>query len=164
MPMEFTDLLLWLLAVAMIVGGFIGCIYPLVPGLPLMMGGMWLWAWVEGYAKVGSTALITLGVLTALGMLLDFVAGLLGARKVKASKEAVTGAFLGSLVGIFFGLPGMILGPFVGAILGEIKARSSMGRALDVGVATWMGLLFGALMKLAIGIAMLGTFAFAWFF
>lgn len=164
MPMDFLDLLLWLLAVVMIGGGFIGCVYPLIPGLPLMMGGMWLWAWVEDYARVGTAALITLGVLTILGLALDFVAGLLGAQKVKASKQAITGAFLGSIAGIFFGLPGMILGPFIGAIAGELKARSNMGRALDVGVATWMGLLFGALMKLAIGVAMLGTFTFAWFF
>ena len=159
-----TDFLLWLLALSLIGGGLIGCIYPLIPGLPLMLGGIWLAAWIGDYQVIGSLTLTVVAVLVVIGLLLDFVAGMLGARRVRASREAVVGAFLGSVAGIFFGLPGLILGPFIGAVAGELKMRSGMSRAMDVGVATWLGLLFGALTKLAIGLAIVGIFVGALIF
>lgn len=156
-----TELLLWLLALSLIGGGLAGCIYPLIPGLPLMLGGVWLAAWIGDYQAIGSVSLTVVAVLVVIGLLLDFVAGMLGARRVRASREAVIGAMLGSIAGLFFGLPGLILGPFIGAVAGELKMRTGVSRAMDVGVATWVGLLFGALAKLAIGLTILGIFLFA---
>ena len=89
-------------------------------------------------------------------------ASLLGAKRVGASPKAVLGATLGSVVGIFFGLPGLILGPFIGAVIGELGARRGLDQAAASGVATWVGLLLGTIAKLAIGLAMIGVFAFAW--
>jgi len=93
----------------------------------------------------------------------DFAATALGARRVGASRQAIAGAAIGTLVGVFFGPIGLVLGPFVGAVAGELAARGSLEQATNVGVATWMGLLFGTLAKLALSLAMLGVFAAAYF-
>lgn len=156
-------ILLWLAVLALVLVGLAGAVLPALPGLPLVFIGLWLGAWIDGYARVGTTTLIILGVLVAVGIAVDFVASALGAKRVGASPQAIWGSLIGSIVGIFFGLPGIILGPFVGAVLGELAARSNMSQAANVGIATWMGLLFGTLAKLALSLVMIGIFAFAYF-
>ncbi|MDT0496345.1 DUF456 family protein [Algiphilus sp. W345] len=156
--MEFVPILWWGLAVLLIGGGLVGTIYPLLPGVPMIFIGMWIGAWVDGYARVGTKTLVFLGVLTAFSVILDFIASALGARRVGASRQAVTGALIGSIAGMFFGLPGLLIGPFVGAVVGELVARGGLSQAMNVGVATWIGLLLGALAKLAISLVMIGVF------
>lgn len=149
------------LAAVLIVVGFVGTILPILPGVPIVFGGMWLAAWADGYAHVGARTLVVLGVLTVLTLIVDFVAGMLGAKKVGASRHAVIGAVLGTIIGIFFGLPGLLLGPFFGALIGELVAGGTLRKATDVGVGAWLGFLVGAVLKLAVCFAMLGIFAFA---
>lgn len=156
--------LLWLAVVALVAIGMAGAVLPALPGVPMVFIGLWLGAWIDGYSRVGTGTLIVLGVLTALTLLIDFVASALGAKRVGASAKAVTGAVLGSIVGLFFGLPGIILGPFVGAVLGELAAQRNFDHATRVGIATWMGLLFGAIAKLVVSLVMVGIFVFAYFF
>ena len=85
------------------------------------------------------------------------------AKKVGASKLALLGAAIGSVAGIFFGLVGIFIFPFIGAIAGELIARRELGQAAKAGLATWLGLLFGALAKLALALTMLGVFVIAYF-
>lgn len=158
-----STVLLWLLVAALVLVGLAGAVLPALPGVPLVFAGLWLAAWIDGYAKVGGWTLGVLGVLTLLAMAVDFIATALGAKKVGASRQAIIGAALGTLVGIFFGLPGLLLGPFVGAVAGEMAVRGRVGQAMNVGVATWMGLLFGTLAKLALSLAMVGIFIAAYF-
>jgi uncharacterized protein len=75
----------------------------------------------------------------------------------------VTGATLGGIVGVFFGLPGLLVGPFAGAVIGELSAQRTLRQATTVGVAAWVGLLLGAIAKLALSLTMLGVFVFAYF-
>lgn len=161
--MEPATLLLWLLAVALVVIGLAGAVLPALPGVPLVFAGLWLAAWIDDYAQVGGVTVAVLGVLTVLALAVDFLASILGAKRVGASREAIAGAALGAVVGMFFGLPGLLLGPFAGAVAGELKARGDVMRATHVGIATWMGLLFGTLAKLALSIAMVAVFVFAYF-
>ncbi|WP_281784001.1 DUF456 domain-containing protein [Sinimarinibacterium flocculans] len=156
--------LLWLTVVALVALGIAGAVLPALPGVPMVFAGLWLGAWIDGYARIGTGTLIVLGVLTALSLLIDFVASALGAKRVGASPKAVTGAVLGSLVGLFFGLPGIILGPFIGAVLGELATQRNFDQATRVGIATWMGLLFGTIAKLVTSLVMVGIFVFAYFF
>ena len=152
---------LYVLAALLIVAGFAGTILPVVPGVPLVFLGMLLAAWTDGFQHVGTFTLIVLGLLTLIALLVDFVAGLLGAKKVGASRLALFGAAVGTVVGIFFGIPGLLLGPFAGALLGELFAGGTMRRATDVGIAAWLGFLLGTVFKLALCFAMLGIFALA---
>ncbi len=151
----------FILAGVLIVVGLIGSVLPVLPGVPLVFAGMLLAAWADGFAHVGVFTLTLLGALCVLALLVDFVAGLLGARRVGASKYALWGAMLGTVVGIFFGLPGLVLGPFLGALAGELRAGSRMDHAARVGIGTWLGLLFGTLAKIALCFTMLGVFALA---
>jgi uncharacterized protein YqgC (DUF456 family) len=155
--------LLWLAVFALIAVGLAGTVLPALPGVPMIFLGVWLAAWIDGYERIGGLTLTVLGLLTLIAVAVDFIASARGARRVGASRQAITGSVLGSLVGIFFGLPGLLLGPFIGAVVGELSARGGLRQAAEVGVATWVGLLFGTLAKLALSLAMLFTFALAYF-
>lgn len=149
--------LLWLLAIALIFLGLAGTIVPVLPGVPLVFGGMFVAAWIDNFQRVGWITLTLLGLLAAAAMLVDFLAGAFGAKRVGASPRAILGATLGAVIGIFFGLPGIIVGPFAGAFIGEWSARGKLGAAGKVGIATWLGLVFGALAKIAVAFVMLGV-------
>ncbi len=153
-------ILLWGGAITLIGLGLFGLVFPAIPGPPLLFGGLWMAAWIEDYVHVGLGSLITLGILAGLGVLADFVAGALGARKFGASGLSIVGATLGAIVGIFFGLVGLLLGPFIGAVLGELMSGRSMDAASRAGVGATIGLLIGTAAKLAVGVMMVAIFLF----
>jgi len=156
------DMALYLLAAALIIGGLLGAVIPSLPGLPMIFGGIWLAAAVDDYLHVGLWWLLLLGGLGATGVIIEFIASTLGAKRAGASPRALWGASLGTLAGMFFGIPGLLLGPFIGALLGELASGTSVLRSAHIGVGTWIGLLFGTLMKLVISLMMVGLFALAW--
>ena len=123
--------------------GLLGTALPALPGTPLIFFGAWLIAWWGDYKIISGGTLLALAFLAALGFIADIVASGLGAKRVGASRRALIGATLGSLVGIFFALPGMIIGPFIGASVGEYSHQRSLPRAASVGLGTWVGLLIG---------------------
>jgi uncharacterized protein len=153
--------LLWILSVVLIVAGVAGTVLPLLPGTALVLAGMVLGAWIDGFERVGG---VTVGVLVALAVLswvLEYVAGLLGAKRAGASKQALIGAALGTVVGLFMGLIGVFFMPLVGAAIGEYLARRDEQRAMRVGVATWLGILVGMAAKVGIAFVMIGVFVAA---
>jgi hypothetical protein len=152
------QILLWALAALFIVAGFAGLILPMIPGIPLVFAGLVLLAWAENFAYVGWVTLTLLGVLALASYGVDFLATALGAKKFGASPRAIWGAAAGTLIGLFFGLPGLILGPFLGAVTGEFSGKSSLRAAAHAGVGATLGLLFGALLKIALAFAMVGVF------
>lgn len=129
------------------------------PCIPLIYAGLVLLVWSENFAYVGWVTLAVLGLLAVASYGLDVLAASLGARHFGADPRAVWGAALGMVVGIFFGLPGIVLGPFVGAAIGQFSRRASAKEALHAGVGATLGLLFGTLLKIALAFAMVGVFA-----
>ncbi len=160
LPMD-PHFLWYVLAAVLIAVGILGTILPALPGVPLVFAGMLLAAWADGFAHVGLFTLLGLGALTLVAVGVDFIAGVLGAKRVGAHRYAVIGAALGTVIGLFFGLPGLLLGPFLGALAGELVAGSTLRRATGVGVGAWIGFLVGAVVKLGVCFAMLGIFALA---
>jgi len=156
------DIVLYLLAAALIIGGMVGSVIPALPSLPMIFGGIWLAAAVDNYRHLGLWWLLLIGGLGTAGVIIEFIASTLGAKRVGASRLALWGASLGTLAGMFLGIPGLLLGPFIGAILGELASGTSVLRSAHVGVGTWIGLLFGTLMKLVISFMMIGLFGLAW--
>jgi uncharacterized protein YqgC (DUF456 family) len=156
--MEFA---LYLLAALLIVGGLAGNILPALPGIPMIFGGIWLVAALDEYRHLGVWWLLIIGALGVIGVAMDFVSTSLGAKRVGASKLAVSGTALGTLVGMFFGIPGLLIGPFAGALIGELLSGTSVLRSAHVGVATWLGLLVGTLVKLVLSFLMIGLFGLA---
>ncbi len=160
-------LLLYALAALLILIGLAGTLLPALPGVPLIFVGMLLAAWVDDFERVGAGTLIVLGTLTLVSLALDFWATAHGAGRVGASRLAMLGAAIGTLVGLFFGLPGLALGPFIGALIGELVhlrdlRTQALGHATKVGFGTWFGILLGIALKFALAFAMLGLFALAW--
>jgi uncharacterized protein YqgC (DUF456 family) len=147
------------IAAILVVLGVLGTVLPVLPGTLLVFGGLFLAAWAQDFTRVGGIGLGIIGALAALAFAADFVASLLGAKRVGASPKALLGAAAGGFIGIFFGLPGILLGPFIGAIVGELMARGGWRQATKVGVGTTLGLLVAAVAKLALAFLMIGTFA-----
>ena len=154
---------MFVLAGLLVVTGLAGSILPALPGVPLVFGGLLLAAWADDFQRVSWVVLVILGLMTVLSFAIDFAATAMGAKRVGASKLAIVGALIGTLGGFVLGLPGLIFGPFVGAVTGEMLTHGEMQRATRAGFATWVGLVFGTLTKLALVFTMLGIFAFAWF-
>ncbi len=155
-PMETTVLIV--LASVLVLVGLAGTVLPLLPGILLVFGGLALAAYAEGFTRVGAAGLTVIGLLAALSFLVDFLGTLLGAKRVGASPLALVGAAIGTLLGLFLGLAGLILGPFIGAVAGEFIARRKVDQAAKVGIGTWLGLLFAAVAKVVIAFLMIATF------
>lgn len=178
------DTLWWLVVVLMIGAGLAGTVLPALPGTALVLAGIVLGAWIDGFARVGAFTLVLVAALAVLSWVLEAVAGLLGARKAGASRWALLGATLGTVVGLLMGLVGVLFMPLVGAALGEFWAQSQLRRkaaagaaaapgaprlalqqdlqkALHVGVFAWLGMLAGLLAKVVLGCTMVGVFVVA---
>jgi uncharacterized protein YqgC (DUF456 family) len=153
--------LLYTLAGVLILVGLAGVVLPALPGLPLMFAGMLLAAWADHFQRVPIWVIVILGLMSLFALLVDFLATSLGAKRYGAGKLAIVGAMLGTLGGLFFGIPGLILGPFLGAVFGELLHGKQLAHASKIGVATWLGLIFGTALKIAMAFAMLGIFALA---
>lgn len=151
-----------LTAALLVLVGIAGVVLPALPGVPLVFIGLLLSAWADDFTHVGWPALLALAALTALSLIADIAATVVGAQRVGASRKALWGTFIGSLAGLFFMPIGLLAGPLLGALLGEYWHGRQLGRSARVGLATWVGLLLGVALKLAIVVAMLGLFAFAW--
>jgi uncharacterized protein YqgC (DUF456 family) len=158
-----TTTALWILAVLLVLAGLVGIVLPALPGTFLVFLGLLLAAWIDGFDKVGWGVIALLGGLAVLSTVLDFVVTGLGARRAGASKQAVVGAAAGTIAGLFFGLPGLFLGPFVGAAAGEYLARRDAVQAGRAGLGTWLGIVLGTAVKLGLAIAMVGLFIAAYF-
>jgi len=153
-----TETLLWLLSAALIVLGLAGTVLPALPGTMLVLAGIVLGAWIDDFSRVGWGVLAGVGVLALLAWVLDYVAGLLGARQAGASRLALVGAALGTVAGLFMGLVGVLFMPLVGAAVGEYLARREHVHAVKVGVATWLGIMAGMVSKVVIAFMMIGVF------
>lgn len=150
---------LWLLAGLLVAAGIAGTVLPLLPGAPLVFLGLLTAAWIDGFQRVGWVTLALLALLALFSFAIDLWAARHGARRVGASGLAVCGAVLGSVAGLFFSLPGVVLGPFVGAFAGEYLARRNLRQAGRAGLGTWLGLLLATAGRLALVFTMLGIFA-----
>lgn len=152
------------LAVVMVIIGLIGVVMPALPGHMLILAGLIVGAWANGFTRVGVWTLVVLGIIALASYGVDFVAVALGAKKLGASPRAMTGAALGTLAGLFFGLPGVIVGPFVGAVIGELTTHRDFTKAGKAGVAAWIGFAIGTAVKVALAFLMIGIFVVALIF
>jgi hypothetical protein len=156
-----TETLLWILSIALILAGLAGMVLPALPGTLLVLTGVVLGAWIDDFSRVGWGTVAAVTLLAVLAWGLDYVAGLLGAQRAGASRQAIIGAALGTVAGIFMGLVGVLFMPLVGAAIGEYLARQDSQRAVKVGVATWLGIMAGLVAKVVIAFMMIGIFVAA---
>ncbi len=145
----------------LVLAGLAGTVLPLLPGTLLVWAGLLLGAWIDDFTRVSVLTVVIITLLAALAWALDFVAGLMGAKRAGASKLALVGAAVGTIVGIFMGLVGVLFMPLVGAAIGEYWAQKDQQRAAKVAFATWLGLMLGMVAKVVISFVMVGIFLVA---
>jgi uncharacterized protein YqgC (DUF456 family) len=154
---------IWALAFVLVIVGLAGVVLPALPGTVLIFAGLLLATWADGFVRVGAGTIIALGILTVGTYFVDVVTMALGMKRLGTTRRAMAGAALGTIAGLFFGLPGLIIGPFAGAVLGELTTHRDFSRAGRAGIAAWIGFLIGTVVKVGLALAMVGIFLTAWF-
>ncbi|MCG6188336.1 MULTISPECIES: DUF456 domain-containing protein [Maribellus] len=136
------------LGVILIISGILGCVLPIIPGPPLSYIGLLLLHFTERY-QFSSRFLVIWAIITAVVYALDYIIPAWGTKKFGGSKRGVWGSIIGLVIGLFFFPPfGIIIGPFVGAVVGELTAGKDSGAALKSGFGSFLGFLAGTLLKL----------------
>ncbi len=145
------DVILAVTGAALVLVGFIGSILPIIPGPPISWAGFLLLKWtdyvnrdIEGYSNTLWILLFFVIIVT----ILDYVVPVLGTKKFGGSKRGVWGASIGVVVGLFFGPLGIIIGPFLGAFIGEITTGKKERDALRAAWGSFVGFLLGVGLKL----------------
>lgn len=156
-----TDTLWWGLSALLILAGLAGTVLPVLPGTLFVLAGIALGAWIDDFTRVGVWTVGVVAVLAVMAWALEYVAGLLGARRAGASRQAVIGAAIGTVVGVFTGFVGVLFMPLVGAAIGEFMARRDPARAATVSLATWFGIMVGMVAKVVLAFVMVGIFVVA---
>ena len=151
------DIILWIAAVLLMGVGILGTVIPMIPGLPMIFAGAWLAAFIDHYDKINVWVVVLLGVLMLFGLAVDWIAQTMGAKKAGATKLGIVGSLIGTFVGIFTGLWGLIFMPLLGAAIGEFIDHQDMLRSGTVGFATWLGMIIGTVVKLALAFTMIGV-------
>ena len=164
MSVDWMGIFLWICVAALIVVGVAGTVVPALPGIPMIFLGALLAAWIGDFEQVTWVPLVFLGILTIVCLAVDWVAQTMGAQRAGASKWGILGSLIGTVAGLFMGIFGILFMPLVGAFIGEYIAQRDLRIAGNVGWATWVGMMVGTVVKLALSFIMIGVLIFAlWF-
>ena len=153
----FVDILLLISGIICIAAGLLGCIIPAMPGPPLSYIALLLIHFTKFADFSVKFLLITAGI-TVIVTVLDFVFPAWGTKKLGGSSAGTIGSIIGLIVGLFFLPLGILLGPFAGAVVGELIIGRQTGDAFRSGLGSFLGFIFGTAMKLAV------CFAFTFYF
>lgn len=155
-----TEQIIGLLLALLLMGvGCLGSILPGIPSTPLVLIAAIGHKLYFKETGVGWFVMTVLVLITALALVMDYLATLYGAKQFGATKKGMAGAIVGGLVGLFFNLPGILLGPFIGAALFEMMGGREWKPALKAGVGATLGLFAGAVGKVFCCGAMMLLFA-----
>jgi|SRR6516162_11483181 uncharacterized protein YqgC (DUF456 family) len=146
------------LALFVMLIGFVGSLVPGVPGPPLVLVAAVVHRLYFGEHSVRLLVLLCLILLTIFSIVLDFVASMFGAKRLGATWKGAVGAVVGGLIGMFFWIPGMIVGPFVGAMVMEMIGGHEFKKASKAGAGAVLGLILGIIVKCAVCVAMMALF------
>jgi hypothetical protein len=153
------DTTLAVVCAVLMIAGFAGLFLPALPAIQLSWLGLLIYAWGTGCERISLLVTIIFTLLMLISWALDFVVQVIGAKKFKASKYGMIGAFVGSILGIvIFNVWGVILGPLIGALAGELLAQRGFKQALTSAGGTVAGCIAGSLFKAVIMLAMAGVF------
>ena len=143
------DIVLVILAAVFLFVGMLGCILPMLPGPPLAYAGMLLLHLTDRVQFTTGQLLVWL-LIVVVTVVLDYVTPLLGSKYSGGSKWGERGCIIGTVVGLFFAPWGIIIGPFVGAVVGELLGDKELSQALKSGFGSFLGFLFGTVLKLGV--------------
>lgn len=141
------DIFLLVIAALLILIGIVGCIVPGLPGVPLAYAGLWI-AQAAERIDFSWQMLLVWGIVTIVVSILDYIVPAWGTKQFGGTKYGVWGSTIGVFAGLFFGAIGVIIGPLVGAVIGELIGGKEVAEALRAGWGSFIGLLFGTIIKL----------------
>lgn len=143
------DVLIYVLSFLLLVGGIAGCVLPILPGAPLGYAGLLLLHFT-GRADFSMTQLVTWLIIVVILQVVDFITPLLGSKYTGGSEFGNRGCVAGTLIGMFFLPWGIIVGPFIGAVAGEMLGGSDLSHAIRAGIGSLIGFLVGTLLKVIV--------------
>jgi uncharacterized protein YqgC (DUF456 family) len=161
--MTWYEIIFFILALIVMLVGIAGVILPVLPGLLLILGAAVVFAILTGFQYIGIKTLIVFAALTAFSLAMDWVAAFLGVRRMGGSKAGMIGALVGMIAGMLIpgvGIFGFIIGAFVGAVVFELMIGKESRAALKAGLGSFIGFLFGGLLRFVVGVAMVGIFLY----
>ena len=156
----FLFIILIIVCVILILVGLLGIVLPMLPGLPIVWLGIFIYAVFTGFEKVSVTLILIFLGMTVFGLVIDYISQVIGVKKFGASRWGVLGAVIGLIAGLFsFNLIGVIIGPALGAFVFELLlAKKKPDKALRASLGSFWGYLAGSLIKLIIALIMVGLF------
>ena len=143
------DILLMVFAFLLLVASIVGCALPVLPGPPLAYAGILLLHLTDKVQFTTHQLIIWLVVVIVL-QVVDYITPLLGSKYSGGTSFGNRGCIAGTILGMFFMPWGLIIGPFVGAIAGEMMGGQDLAQAIRAGIGTLLGYLFGTLMKVVV--------------
>lgn len=146
----------YVLVATLLVAGLAGSLLPFLPGTPLILAAALVHGLATDFSPIGAGRLLALAGLTAVSYLLDYVAGAAGAKQFGGSAWAVVGALAGGVVGLWFGPPGLLIGPVVGAVAGELLKSGEVEHSLKAGFGALIGMVVALLARFALAVTMVG--------
>jgi len=161
--MSWFEITLFIITIAVMLFGLAGVILPLIPGVPIIFGAALLYALLTGFSTISGQMLIIFAILTVFSIVLDWMASVVGVKKMGGSYAGMIGAFIGMVVGLVLpgvGIIGFIIGAFVGAYAMELLINKNTRVALRAGLGSFLGFLAGGLMKFVVGVIIIGVFVY----
>ena len=161
--MNWHEIIFFIIALVIMIVGMLGVILPILPGVPLIFAAALLYGLVTGFVAINGQIILIFAVMTLLALILDWLTGVIGVRKMGGSYLGMAGAFIGMIVGLLvpgLGIFGFVIGAFAGAFLFELLLGKTGHQALRSGLGSFLGFVFGGLLRFVIGALMIGIFIY----
>ncbi len=153
------DIIIWIITVLCFVAGVVFLFVPIIPGTVIAYAGVVIFAIYDDFAHFSAATLVILGIIAGLGLIIDNLLNLVGAKAFGASRAGLWGVFIGGIVGGFLLFPvGLLIGPFIGALVAEILGGRTRKEALKAGTGAFIGYLAGIAAKLVLWGLIVGWF------
>jgi len=156
-----SDYIFLILGIILMVLGIIGCLVPVLPGPPLSFLGLIL-LHVTRFGHFPKNTLMILAAIAVIVTILDYIVPVWGTKKLGGSKYGIRGATVGLIIGFFLGPIGIVLGPFIGAFVGEMIFKDDLNYAFKAGFGSLLGFLTSIGLKLAASFVMTFYFVKEW--
>lgn len=149
----------WILIVALFIIGMAGTIYPILPGVVAIYFAFFVYGWFFSFEEFGWFFWIIQTLIVVVLLVADYLVGAWGVKKFGGSKLSVWLSTIGIIVGSFFAFPfGLVLGPFIGALIGELIKGESFSKAVKVAFGSVVGLFSSVVVKIVLQVLMIIVF------